>query len=113
MLQAILSDEVMPNLRKITMVMMEKGHTKFSPDTGFGLIWREEKNQTMETIDEVDQMIRQSTPDTGRNEGVHFEPEHFKKWDHHVRFKPIWHIRKQHLIQFVKLDDGSLITETR
>lgn len=68
------------NLRKATMIRMEVGHTKFSPDAGFGMIRNFEKNFSHETIYDVSRMITESTPTSKRNIGHVFDGAHFKKW---------------------------------
>ena len=92
---------------------MEKGHTKFSPDTGFGLVRREEKNSNLETMNNVVKMVSCSTPHSNRNRAVHFEPRFFKVWNHHERSIPIPNIRKQHLIQFAKDENGYVLTRSK
>lgn len=110
---SILHDSILPNLKKVTMIMMEKGRTEFSPDIGFGLIRRQEKNDTYATIEDVLSTIQASTPHSYRNTGVFFTSQHFKTWNHQLRFKPIPHIRKKHLIQFIKTDAGDVTNRTR
>ena len=82
--------------------MMERGHTKLSPDTGFGLIRREKKNSNLETMNNVVKIVSWSTPHSNHNIAVHFEPSFFKVWNHHERFIPLPNIRKQHLTRFAK-----------
>jgi len=111
-LRCFTRSKVWPNLRKITPIFMERGHTKFEPDAGFGIVRREEKNTDTETINDVVSMVNNSSRHTHRNIGVHFDSKNFKFWNHHERFRPIPRIRKQHMIQFI-LKNGTVKTYTR
>jgi len=111
-LRSILYAGILPDLKKITVIFMEVGHTKFAPDAGFGLIRRFEKNMDVEEFSDLIKLISNSTPQTSRNIGVLFEGEHFYNWNHAERFRPVPAIRKQMMIQFVKSEEN-VLTRTR
>jgi len=111
-LRSLIHAKILPHLKKVTVIFMEVGHTKFAPDAGFGLIRRVEKNTDVETLPDLLKLIANSTPKTSRNIGVLFESSHFYKWNHHTRFRPIPSIRKQMMIQFIR-SAHSVNTRTR
>jgi len=78
-LRSLLNSSILPHLKKITVIYMEVGHTKFAPDAGFGLIRRMEKKSDIETLPDLLKLISNSTPETSRNIGVLFEAQHFYK----------------------------------
>lgn len=54
----------------------------------------------VETLHDVEVLIRSSTPRTGSNIPVLFNPIHFKQWSNPEKYKPIPNIREQHMIRF-------------
>lgn len=104
-LRSLLYANICVNLNKISVIFMEVGHTKFAPDAGFGLIRCIEKNTDVETLPDVIKLISNSTPKTSRNIGVLFEASHFYNWNHDLRFRAIPAIRKQKMIQYLKVGD--------
>jgi len=93
--------------------MMEQGHTRFSPDTGFGLVRQHEARTESHTLDDVASMINGSTPTTMRNNGIVMPQWAFKKWSLHDPFKPIPNMRRMHMIRLEMRSNGHVHTLTR
>lgn len=83
---------------------MEVGHTKFWPDAGFGLIRQCSQNFDTETIPVIVQISNSSTPISNSNIGVEFSNDYFKKRLDHERYRTVRQMRKQHMIQFARID---------
>lgn len=57
-----------------------KGHTKFSPDGGFGLIKKRYRRANAYTIEHVADEVRKSTRESKRNEAIILAKEDFGNW---------------------------------
>lgn len=64
----------------IELKFMIKGHTKFSPDGGFGLIKKHYRRANVYTIEQVADAIKNSTRNTERNDAVILEEKDFGNW---------------------------------
>lgn len=78
-------------LDHVEVKFLIKGHTKFSPDGGFGLIKKYYRRANLYTIDQVAQAINQSTEETHRNTAVVLGKEAFGEWKTALRtyFAPL------------------------
>jgi hypothetical protein len=78
-------------LDHVEVKFLVKGHTKFSPDGGFGMIKKHYRRATLYTIDQVAQAINQSTEETRRNAAVVLGKEAFGEWKTALRsyFAPL------------------------
>ncbi len=74
-LKTFLKTGVFAILKKITIIFIEVGYTRFPPDAGFGLIRRCESKSNTESIHDVAEMIKRSTSSSGRNQVVLFNPK--------------------------------------
>ena len=57
-----------------------KGHTKFSPDGGFGMMKKRYRRANASTIEHVADEVRKSTRETKRNEAIILGKEDFGNW---------------------------------
>jgi hypothetical protein len=64
----------------IELKFLLKGHTKFSPDGGFGLIKKHYRSANIYTIEQVAEAIKNSTRNTKRNQAIILETEDFGNW---------------------------------
>ncbi len=64
----------------IELKFMLKGHTKFSPDGGFGLIKKRYRCANVYTIEQVAGEVKQSTRETERNDAIILKKEDFGNW---------------------------------
>lgn len=64
----------------IELKFLLKGHTKFSPDAGFGLIKKHYRTTNIYTIDQVAEEIEHSTQNTKRNLAIILERKDFGNW---------------------------------
>ena len=67
-------------LESIDMQFLVKGHTKFSPDGGFGMIKRQYCRANIFTIQQVAQAVQDSTATTQRNTARIVEQDTFGDW---------------------------------
>jgi len=64
----------------VELKFMLKGHTKFSPDGGFGMIKKHYRRANVYTIEHVANVLRISTPETKRNEAIILGKDDFGDW---------------------------------
>jgi len=64
----------------VELKFMVKGHTKFSPDGGFGLIKKPYRHANVYTIEQVANEIKNSTRKTERNTAIILEKKEFGNW---------------------------------
>ena len=64
----------------IELKFLLKGHTKFSPDGGFGLIKKRYRMANVYTMEQVSDEIKQSTRKTDRNHAIVLEKTDFGNW---------------------------------
>jgi hypothetical protein len=78
-------------LDHVEVKFLVKGHTKFSPDGGFGLIKKYYRRANLYTIDQVTQAINQSTEKTHRNTALVLGKDAFGEWKTALReyFAPL------------------------
>ena len=67
-------------LDHVELKFMVKGHTKFSPDGGFGLIKKQYRRTNVYTIEIVTNEITNSTRKTARNAAMILEKKDFGNW---------------------------------
>lgn len=65
---------------RIEFKFLLKGHTKFSPDGGFGLIKKHYRRENVYTIEQVANEIKKSTRVTERNDAIILEKKDFGDW---------------------------------
>jgi hypothetical protein len=64
----------------IELKFLLKGHTKFSPDGGFGIIKKHYRRVNAYTIEHVADAVRKSTIESKRNDAVILENKDFGDW---------------------------------
>lgn len=67
-------------LESVEFRFLVKGHTKFSPDGGFGMIKRYYRRANIYTIDQVAKVIQESTMTTQRNTAIILPQRRFGDW---------------------------------
>jgi hypothetical protein len=65
---------------QIELKFLLKGHTKFSPDGGFGTIKKQSRRADVYTIEQVASEIIASTHKTERNKAIILEKKDFGNW---------------------------------
>lgn len=64
----------------IELKFLLKGHTKFSPDGGFGMIKKHYRRTNAYAIEQVAEAIKKSTHETERNQAIILEKKNFGHW---------------------------------
>jgi hypothetical protein len=112
---------VMNNFHEeITYSFMVAGHTKFSPDSFFGLLKLKLQKSEVDNLDDLVQVVEDSTVSKHNLSQTIFDKEgnrivHFYSWTKFLTnyFKSVPHILKQHHFVFSKDNIGSVeIRET-
>ena len=93
------------------------GHTKFSPDWGFGLIKKKYTNTRVDTLADIARVVEESSPEAkvniplivGREDGTVTVPtfnfqEHLKQF-----FRPLPHIKSYQHFEFSASDPGVVV----